>query len=109
VIRFFCRPTELALSCLEVFHNEAILVRVLPIGAVHFGTATQWAKYNHMFMTPITDDYVNVVCGDGDDFEKHRTDGVINIAVTPDEMPDGYDGCAFSPDELLETLKEYDW
>jgi hypothetical protein len=106
VIRFFCRPTELALSCMKMFAEEGMVVRILPIGAIHFETNPQWAEYEISFMTPVTDDYVNVVCGEGDDFEKLLTVGVINIAVTPNETPDGYDGCAFEPEELVMLLKE---
>ena len=82
-------------------------MRILPIGAIHFGISPLWQKYSPMFMAPIEDDFVNVVCGEGEDFEKLLTVGVINIAVTPDETPDGYDGWAFEPAELVGLLVEH--
>ena len=109
MIRFFCRPTELALSCVKAFHDMHWMVRILPIGAIDFTgrDAITWNKYSSMFVTPMTDDYVNVVCCEEDGFAKLLTAGVINIAVTPDETPNGYDGCAFEPAELVGLLVEH--
>lgn len=94
---------------MKAFAEDGIVVRILPIGMIHFGTSPEWQEFGLSFLTPVTDDYVNVVCGEPDDFEKLLTAGVVNIAVTPDETPPGYDGCAFEPGELMTLLKEYGW
>ena len=108
MIRFFCRPTKLALSCIEALHREHFVVRILPIGAIHFSTSPEWEKYRLMFMTSVTDDYINVVCSDDDDdLDKYLTVGVQNIAVmkiVPGSR-EGYDACAVSAVELVEILK----
>lgn len=110
--RFFCHVTppgkelgDLSFESLCWLKKRG-LVRVLPLSAVHI-TRTKppkprepklepeqdrWVEHEEDFMRPVPDQFINVVCGTGEEAERVHTAGIINIAIVlpGSAQPEGF-------------------
>lgn len=94
VIRYFCSVTavenpgkdcfaDIAFDYFVALRDSGFSVRVLPMGKVDLtDSSSRWYEHSYSFATPISKNYINVVCGDNGDLVKYFTVGVKNVAIT---------------------------
>lgn len=90
MVRYFCAIDEspqgrISLTYADAFMAMGLSVRLIPakysdLHAVQAGTS-EWGRHRGSFLTPIVGPYVNVVCGDHDDWRRLYTVSVKNVLI----------------------------
>lgn len=110
-IRFFCQCdppgyrasnyiTDASYDYLVALRQVGV-VRAIPIRGAELGHVdSRWHDIAQLFVTPMCEEYVNVVCGHSTDFVRYYTVGVSNIAIVPSSKTPS--------DKELAALRLYD-
>lgn len=91
-LRYFCSITpfqgngdnfsDLGFAYFEGLQKTGIPIRVLATGMVDLGVKeSRWDHAHECFVRPVPRRFVNVICGDYDEFSRLFTVGVPNVAI----------------------------
>lgn len=93
IVRYWCSIDDTPMGARSLAYADALVamgltVRIIAtrMGALQERTkdGAPWGRHRKLFLTPMLGPYVNVVCGEPDDWKRLYTVGVKNVLIAGD-------------------------
>jgi len=117
-IRYLARTDETSLGRAAAAYCDALVATGVPVRLVGLSLtqvqvdgrgrcASLWDRHRALLTSPMDDEYINVVCGNVEDWNRCHTTGVVNALLIADENFEFWSANNPQP-ALIDVVEKYD-